>query len=176
MQHVRMTEAEQLANAKAVRARIMNPTFKASDDRRVFLERKVGQLEEQIAGFKKMMKDYEEDAIKAEHDRADYQAIILEQTKRICDLEGVQFVGKSMRRPVREIAEGVLEDFPGVTWDMIIGRRRSQHLIKPRHLCMYAVHMEREDLSYPQIGKIFGGRDHTTVIHAVNKFKKGEQD
>lgn len=175
MQIAPMTEAEQIANARAVRARIMNPAFKANDDRRIYLERKVGEMQEQINGFRKMMKAYEEDAIKAEHDRADYQAIILEQTKRICDLEGVKFSGVAMRRPVKEIADEVLKDFPGVTWEMIVGKRRSHALVKPRHLCIYAIHMERQDLSYPQLGKIFGGRDHTTIIHAVNKFKGGDQ-
>jgi len=74
-----------------------------------------------------------------------------------------------LKRPIKEIVEDVLKDFPGITWDDIKGQHRSVDVVYPRHLCMHRVYSQRRDLSYPQIAKFFGGRDHTTVISAVVK-------
>jgi chromosomal replication initiator protein len=63
----------------------------------------------------------------------------------------------------------VLAEFPGVTWDEVRGIRRTKRLIKPRQECMYEVSTQRPDLSFPAIGRIFGGRDHTTIMHSVRK-------
>lgn len=45
---------------------------------------------------------------------------------------------------------------------------RRQPLVLSRQIAMYLCR-ELTDLSLPKIGKLFGGRDHTTVIHAVDK-------
>ena len=45
---------------------------------------------------------------------------------------------------------------------------RQQGLVKARQISMYVMR-ELTDLSYPAIAKVFGGRDHTTVMHAVKK-------
>jgi chromosomal replication initiator protein len=72
-----------------------------------------------------------------------------------------------MRRPVRVIAEEVLQDYPGITWEDVKGIRRVRKLIKPRKACIRAVFEERKDLSSVKIGKIFGGRDHSTILHSI---------
>ncbi len=56
----------------------------------------------------------------------------------------------------------------GFTRDEIIGQRRHRPLVTARQIAMY-VFRELTDLSYPAIAREFGGRDHTTVIHAVDK-------
>ncbi|MCL1587840.1 MAG: chromosomal replication initiator protein DnaA, partial [Actinomycetia bacterium] len=43
-------------------------------------------------------------------------------------------------------------------------------LARQRQIAMY-VCREHTDLSLPRIGRAFGGRDHTTVMHAVDKIK-----
>ncbi|MBE0429279.1 MAG: chromosomal replication initiator protein DnaA [Thermoleophilia bacterium] len=48
------------------------------------------------------------------------------------------------------------------------GNRRSRNIVYPRHMAMYLCH-ELTDSSLPRIGERFGGRDHTTVLHAINK-------
>jgi chromosomal replication initiator protein len=48
------------------------------------------------------------------------------------------------------------------------GRSRQRPLVTARQIAMY-VFRELTDLSYPAIAREFGGRDHTTVIHAVEK-------
>ncbi len=56
----------------------------------------------------------------------------------------------------------------GFTREEIVGQRRHRPLVTARQIAMY-VFRELTDLSYPAIAKEFGGRDHTTVIHAVDK-------
>ncbi|UFS83192.1 hypothetical protein LPB79_13140 [Rhizobium sp. T136] len=75
------------------------------------------------------------------------------------------------RRPTKHIIADVLENFPGVTWDDLKSKHRTHDVVYPRQLCMYEVHRQRKDMSYPAIGRLFGGRDHTTVLHAVRKIE-----
>ncbi|MET0146882.1 MAG: chromosomal replication initiator protein DnaA [Ilumatobacteraceae bacterium] len=51
------------------------------------------------------------------------------------------------------------------------GKSRQRPLVTGRQIAMY-VFRELTDLSYPGIARIFGGRDHTTVIHAVEKIQR----
>ena len=46
--------------------------------------------------------------------------------------------------------------------------RRTKAIARPRQIAMY-LSKKLTTRSYPEIGKSFGGRDHTTVIHAVKK-------
>ncbi|MNS82672.1 Chromosomal replication initiator protein DnaA [compost metagenome] len=49
--------------------------------------------------------------------------------------------------------------------------KRSADITYPRQIAMYLCR-EVADLSYPKIGDSFGGRDHSTVMHACNKIDK----
>ena len=49
--------------------------------------------------------------------------------------------------------------------------RRSINIARPRQIAMYLC-KEKTSSSYPEIGKAFGGKDHTTVMHAVKKIEK----
>ena len=53
----------------------------------------------------------------------------------------------------------------------LIGNKRSNDLVFPRQIAMYLCRTVPQ-LSLPQIGKDFGNRDHTTVMHACNKIEK----
>jgi chromosomal replication initiator protein len=59
----------------------------------------------------------------------------------------------------------------GVTLDELVSPRRSQSVAYPRQVAMY-LSRELTDASLPMIGKQFGGRDHTTVIHAKDKITR----
>jgi chromosomal replication initiator protein len=96
------------------------------------------------------------------------------------------------RRPVElEVAEQVLKDllpseagpeitaaqimnvsatYFGVTIDDLCGTSRSRVLVTARQIAMYLCR-ELTDLSLPKIGQAFGGRDHTTVMHADRKIR-----
>jgi chromosomal replication initiator protein len=56
----------------------------------------------------------------------------------------------------------------GFTTEEIISKHRQRPLVTARQIAMYVMR-ELTDLSYPNIARVFGGRDHTTVIHAVEK-------
>jgi chromosomal replication initiator protein len=56
----------------------------------------------------------------------------------------------------------------GIPIEEIIGKKRQRPLVTARQVAMY-VFRDLTDLSYPAIAREFGGRDHTTVIHAVEK-------
>jgi chromosomal replication initiator protein len=71
---------------------------------------------------------------------------------------------------VEHIQEAVVERF-GITLHELTGDRRSQSIVYPRQVAMYLCR-ELTDSSLPKIGKKFGGRDHTTVIHATSKIAK----
>jgi chromosomal replication initiator protein len=53
----------------------------------------------------------------------------------------------------------------------LCGDKRSQNIVYPRQVAMY-LSRELTDSSLPKIGKQFGGRDHTTVIHATSKIAR----
>jgi chromosomal replication initiator protein len=56
----------------------------------------------------------------------------------------------------------------GFTVEAICGPSRTRPLVTARQVAMYLVR-NLTDYSYPAIARVFGGRDHTTVIHAVDK-------
>ena len=55
-----------------------------------------------------------------------------------------------------------------ITVDDLISKRRTKAVVRPRHIAMYLA-KTMTTRSLPDIGRRFGGRDHSTVIHAVNK-------
>jgi chromosomal replication initiator protein len=59
----------------------------------------------------------------------------------------------------------------GFTIDELCGTSRRRPLVNARQISMY-VFRELTDFSYPAIAREFGGRDHTTVIHAVEKISR----
>jgi chromosomal replication initiator protein len=54
------------------------------------------------------------------------------------------------------------------TVEALLGRDRSQKIAEPRQVAMYLLRKET-DSSLPQIGEVLGGRDHTTVMYAIQK-------
>jgi chromosomal replication initiator protein len=61
--------------------------------------------------------------------------------------------------------------FYGVGRTELVGSKRDQNIVYPRQIAMYLVR-ELTDLSLPNIGKEFGGRDHTTVMYANKKIQR----
>ncbi|WP_395373565.1 chromosomal replication initiator protein DnaA [Marinicella sp. W31] len=53
----------------------------------------------------------------------------------------------------------------------ILGKNRKRSIVRPRQMAMY-LSKELTDKSYPEIGEAFGGRDHTTVLHAFRKIQE----
>jgi len=84
---------------------------------------------------------------------------------------------ETVSRPLRvpEIMQVIIDHF-GVTMKDLTGRRRSRSIVMPRQVGMYLAR-EHTPLSLEEIGAHFGGRDHTTVLHAQKLVRKRrEQD
>lgn len=87
------------------------------------------------------------------------------------DLENIVRTGGSVRPAgCREILGSVARGFNLRTED-ILGARRRPDLVLARQVAMYLCR-RKLGLSYPELGRAFGGRDHSTVIHAVKKIRK----
>jgi chromosomal replication initiator protein len=65
----------------------------------------------------------------------------------------------------------VTAEFFGVTIEDLCGPGKTKALAQSRQISMYLCR-ELTDLSLPKIGQTFGGRDHTTVMHAEKKIRK----
>lgn len=62
-------------------------------------------------------------------------------------------------------------EFYGIDEKEIANKGRKKRIAVPRQIAMYLIRTEL-DVSYPGIGEIFGGRDHTTALHAFKKIDK----
>jgi chromosomal replication initiator protein len=78
--------------------------------------------------------------------------------------------GEAAEVSIRRIQELVSERFQ-LTMDELCSDKRSQNIVYPRQVAMY-LSRELTDSSLPKIGREFGGRDHTTVIHATSKIAR----
>jgi chromosomal replication initiator protein len=133
------------------------------------LRDQVKDLTNEVSSLKEQLRDSEATIVTLRLDKADLQSSIMTQAERICTLEGIsEQLRKPDRLSVRDIILEVLKDYPGITYDDIIGKRRTRQFMAPRHKCMVEVYQQRPDLSLPMIGKMMK-RDHTTIIHAVQK-------
>ena len=73
------------------------------------------------------------------------------------------------RKPINvERIQTLVADYYNVTLDDMKGKRRDKHIVFPRQVAMYLVREETPS-SLPAIGKAFGGRDHTTALHSIEK-------
>ena len=138
--------------------------------------------------------------VKTDNINADPQVLTFIASRvstNIRELEGaltrvVAFCSLTGRPMTEELAQDVLKDvFPqgdlpqvtieriqeiisdrfSLSLDELCGDRRSQNIVYPRQVAMYLAR-ELTDSSLPKIGKQFGGRDHTTVIHATSKIAR----
>ncbi|HEM2860318.1 TPA: chromosomal replication initiator protein DnaA, partial [Streptococcus suis] len=76
---------------------------------------------------------------------------------------------QNMVIPIEKIQTEV-GNFYGVSLKELKGSKRVQHIVHARQVAMFLAR-EMTDNSLPKIGKEFGNRDHTTVMHAYNKIK-----
>lgn len=60
--------------------------------------------------------------------------------------------------------------FYNITQSDILGKKRVKQIVVPRQIAMY-LSRELTDFSLPKIGNEFGGKDHTTVLHAIDKIE-----
>lgn len=74
------------------------------------------------------------------------------------------------RKITIETIQKVVASHYGVEINDLLSKKRNKQIVVPRQVAMYLCR-KLTDASYPQIGDQFGGKDHTTVIHAHDKIE-----
>lgn len=86
--------------------------------------------------------------------------------------DALQDIVASNYKPITvELIMKAVADHYHISIRDILGKKRSRNLARPRQIAM-AITKELTNLSLPAIGDAFGGRDHTTVMHAVKTIAK----
>lgn len=75
------------------------------------------------------------------------------------------------RKITIELVQKEVSSYYGIALPELLSKKRTKQVAYPRQIAMYLCR-KLTDASYPQIGEQFGGRDHTTVIHANEKVEK----
>ncbi len=100
------------------------------------------------------------------------QPITVESAEQII---GDLIRGKEPRRvKIDDILRVVMKHF-GVNRGDLLSSRRNRSIVRPRQIGMYLA-KSLTARSLPEIGRRFGGRDHTTVLHAIRKIESLLQD
>ncbi|HND14059.1 MAG TPA: helix-turn-helix domain-containing protein, partial [Pseudomonadales bacterium] len=89
--------------------------------------------------------------------------LVKESLKDLLALQDRQVSLDNIQRTVAEYYKIKLSD--------LLSKRRSRSVARPRQLAM-ALAKELTNHSLPEIGEAFGGRDHTTVLHACRKIRE----
>jgi chromosomal replication initiator protein len=70
----------------------------------------------------------------------------------------------------RQIAQ-IVADYYHISFDAMCGKQRDKYIVTPRQIAMYLIRQETQT-SLLEIGQMFGGRDHSTVLHACEKIER----
>ncbi len=82
-------------------------------------------------------------------------------------------LGNDTREPrlnSQQITQAVAEYYH-VSLENICGKQRDKHIVMPRQIAMYLIRQETQ-IPLVEIGQLFGGRDHSTVLHACEKIDR----
>ena len=98
--------------------------------------------------------------------------LTLDSVKQILTEIGIN-TNKAKSITIEDISQTVAKYF-GINVMDLSNKKRTQSLVYPRQIAMYLCR-ELADLTYPKIGEYYGGRDHTTVIHAYEKISRSKK-
>ena len=102
------------------------------------------------------------------HSEVHNQRATLEYTKKVL----ADLLTRTSHRAVdaKQIIDTV-SVYYNLPTDDLCGKCRKKEIVRPRQIAMYLLRKE-SSLSFPSIGEYFGGRDHTTAMHACDKIEK----
>lgn len=83
----------------------------------------------------------------------------------------IECIRRQDRPNVKDIIRLVAAEH-GFTYDEVIGPRRQRELVAARFEAIHRVKSMRPDMSLPQLGRAFGGRDHTSILNAIRVYEK----
>ena len=112
-----------------------------------------------------------EGALRRVHANAMFDGSRITKEQVSSALKGV-FAIHARQIDIDQIQRVVAEHYR-VTVSDILSKRRSRTLVRPRHVAIYLA-KELTNYSLPEIGKSFGDRDHTTVLHAYRKIREAK--
>lgn len=102
------------------------------------------------------------------------QALVAEADELLKKLEVLctkhQNIIQSKGLSIRAIQETVA-DYYDFSRSEMMADRRDKHVVKARHVAIYLAKTLTK-MSLPALGKFFGGRDHTTILHAARKIEE----
>jgi len=70
----------------------------------------------------------------------------------------------------QQIAQ-IVADYYHISLEAMCGKQRDKYIVTPRQIAMYLIRQETQT-SLLEIGQLFGGRDHSTVLHACEKIDR----
>ena len=82
---------------------------------------------------------------------------------------------KQARQVTPELIVEVVARAYNITVNDIMSNKRSKEILVPLQICMFLCRSEL-NMTYPKIGEFFGGKDHTTILHACNKIETSLKD
>lgn len=81
------------------------------------------------------------------------------------------FPNNKTKEVTMEVIQEIVSSYFKIKIEDLHAKKRTRNIAYPRQIAMYLCR-ELTDTSLPQIGNFFGGRDHTTVLHACDKISK----
>ena len=82
-----------------------------------------------------------------------------------------EFISNKEKKISSDSIQDIVAKYFGVSKEDLIGPKRSNDIAYPRQIAMYLCR-DVANMTYPKIGDVFDGRDHTTVMHACRKIEK----
>ncbi|MSR68551.1 chromosomal replication initiator protein DnaA [Candidatus Saccharibacteria bacterium] len=80
------------------------------------------------------------------------------------------YISKSQVKISPKVVLQKTADYYEISYNDIVGTKRSREIVLPRQVAMFIMR-EELSLSFPRIAKSLGGKDHTTIMHGVNKIR-----
>jgi chromosomal replication initiator protein len=74
-----------------------------------------------------------------------------------------------------DAVQALVAEYYGISVKEMISKRRDKHIVFPRQVAMYLIR-EEIAMSLPAIGMVFGGKDHTTVLHSYEKISNDAKE
>ncbi|MBV2144222.1 hypothetical protein KUG47_12030 [Falsochrobactrum sp. TDYN1] len=138
---------------------------------RIISERLRKQRSEREAEMKRR-EEVELEAKRREMEKREAEAQRAEQFQNyvniIASYREVDLTGAD-KLSVKDIIIGAVQG-TGINYDDVLSHRRTRAIVDLRHYAILCVWSLRPDMSLPNIGKHTGGRDHSSIHHAINRF------
>ena len=75
------------------------------------------------------------------------------------------------RRMTVKLIQQTVAQFYGINEEYMIAKSKEPRIVRPRWMAMYLAR-QLTPMSYPELGRRFGGKDHSTVIHGVRRMEQ----